>query len=217
MATMTVMTDALPETSRPPRFRLLLIIAVTAVLGILVGFGGAHLWQRPPGDDSAEAGFARDMSTHHAQAVEMAMLAYERAQLPQLRTLGYDIALTQQAQIGMMSAWLAEWNLLPTSSQPKMAWMPNGEKLVGDTGLMPGMASPTELEELRAATGQDFDIKFCQLMLRHHLGGIHMVDALLDLSDDPHVIDMTKAMKTGQQKEVALFHSLLGQLGAKPI
>ncbi|MDP9479986.1 MAG: DUF305 domain-containing protein, partial [Actinomycetota bacterium] len=31
-----------------------------------------YLTSRPPADDSAEAGFARDMMVHHAQAVEMA-------------------------------------------------------------------------------------------------------------------------------------------------
>jgi hypothetical protein len=40
---------------------------------------------RPPGDGSAEAGFARDMTTHHAQAVRMALTMFERAEDPQIR------------------------------------------------------------------------------------------------------------------------------------
>ncbi|MBA3488932.1 MAG: DUF305 domain-containing protein [Longispora sp.] len=205
------------EPSTPTRSRKLLVIALAAVLGILVGFAGTQLWNRQPGDESAEAGFARDMSTHHAQAVEMAMFAYERAQLPELRSLGYDIALTQQAQIGMMSAWLAQWNLLPTGSQPRMTWMSDGAGLVGDDGLMPGMASPAELEKLKASTGRDFDVLFCQFMLRHHLGGIHMVDAVLAQSEAHEVVEMATAMKEGQQREVTLLKTLLTQLGAHPL
>ncbi len=147
----------------------------------------------------------------------MAMFAYERAQLPELRSLGYDIALTQQAQIGMMSAWLAQWNLLPTGSQPRMTWMSDGAGLVGDDGLMPGMASPAELEKLKASTGRDFDVLFCQFMLRHHLGGIHMVDAVLAQSEAHEVVEMATAMKEGQQREVTLLKTLLTQLGAHPL
>ncbi|WP_018351277.1 DUF305 domain-containing protein [Longispora albida] len=192
-------------------------LAVVAVLALVAGFALAQFWPGAPGDDSAEAGFARDMSSHHAQAVEMAMLGYTKAENPRLRTLGYDIALTQQAQIGMMDAWLAEWNLRPTGSQPKMAWMPDGKKTLSPEGLMPGMASPAELERLRAATGRDFDILFSQLMLRHHLGGIHMVDAVVDQADDKAVADFAGSMKAAQQKEIAIFNGLLTEMGAKPL
>jgi uncharacterized protein (DUF305 family) len=63
------------------------------------------------------------MSTHHAQAVELAMIADPTATVPEIRSLTYDIALTQQGQIGIMGSWLREWNLSPTSSQAPMAWM----------------------------------------------------------------------------------------------
>ena len=55
---------------------------------------------------SADAGFARDMTDHHAQAVEMALIAYQRTEDEAVRLLAYDIATSQQAQIGMMAGWL---------------------------------------------------------------------------------------------------------------
>ena len=42
---------------------------------------------RPPEDDSAEAGFARDMSVHHAQAVEMAGIVRDGTESEEIRTL----------------------------------------------------------------------------------------------------------------------------------
>lgn len=192
--------------------------ALAAVFLLAIGFG-AGLLTRPgtPGDDSAEAGFARDMSTHHAQAVEMGMWAYQKATNDEVRQMGYDIALTQQAQIGMMSIWLKDWHLEPTGSRPKMAWMPDGTKELSPDGLMPGMATDDQLEQLHNATGKDVDILFCQLMLRHHLGGIHMIDGVLQESHNSMVRQLAQTMKNNQQADVATLQRLLTELGAKPL
>src|SRR5574342_479316 len=87
------------------RGRVAVIVGAAVVL-LLAGYGVGQLTARSstPGDESIEAGFARDMSEHHAQAVEMGMIAYQKANLPEVRTLGGDIAMTQQGQIGMMNA-----------------------------------------------------------------------------------------------------------------
>jgi Domain of unknown function (DUF305) len=62
---------------------------------------GLALWlffaTRLPGDDSAEAGFTRDMMVHHAQAVEMAEIVRDKTESEDIGTLAPDIALTQQA------------------------------------------------------------------------------------------------------------------------
>ena len=109
-------------------------------LALLI-LAGLALWlffaTRPPGEDSAEAGFARDMIVHHAQAVEMAEIVRGKTESEDVGTLAPDIALTQQAQIGMMQGWLQVWGLLPTGSEPAMSWM--GEPT---NGPMPGMATP---------------------------------------------------------------------------
>ncbi|GAA5182492.1 DUF305 domain-containing protein [Rugosimonospora acidiphila] len=202
-----------------PRRRALTIGTVVAVLALVIGFGAGWLAPslRTPGDNSPEAGFARDMSTHHAQAVSMAMTAYPKATMPEVRQMAYDIALSQQNQIGVMQTWLRDWNLEPTGSQPKMAWMPGGTQELTPDGLMPGMATDAQLQQLSSATGKQVDILFCQLMLRHHLGGIHMIDALLQLSHNQQVRDLAQTMKTNQQAEVDQMQTLLTQLGAEPL
>ena len=190
-------------------------VGLAIVVGLLLGYASGLLTPGlvRPGDASAEAGFARDMSTHHAQAVEMAMLAHEKTTDPGVRTLSADIAMTQQAQIGMMQTWLRHWKLNPTGSQPRMAWMPDGTASLRD-GLMPGMATDAERAELRETTGRDFDILFLRLMLDHHLGGIHMAEGVLKLSDDEQVRGLAESMVAGQKKEIALIRSLLTTLGA---
>ena len=202
-----------------PRRRALLLGALGAVVALLIGYLAGLVTPRftAPGDNSPEAGFARDMSVHHAQAVEMGMWAYQKATNDEVRQMGYDIALTQQAQIGMMSIWLKDWHLEPTGSRPKMAWMPDGTKELSPGGLMPGMATDDQLEQLHNATGKDVDILFCQLMLRHHLGGIHMIDGVLQESHNSMVRQLAQTMKNNQQAEVATLQRMLTELGAKPL
>jgi uncharacterized protein (DUF305 family) len=207
--------DGVPVAERRIPWRVGLIgLAVAVVAAALLGYAGG--WLTPklthPGDTSVEAGFARDMSSHHAQAVEMGMLAHEKSTNPEVRLLGADIALTQQAQIGMMQTWLRDWNLGPTGSQPRMAWMPDGGGTIRD-GLMPGMATEAEMAQLRAATGNDFDLLFLRLMRQHHLGGIHMAQAAEERAGDGDVRWLAETMVNGQQREITDIQNLLARLG----
>jgi uncharacterized protein (DUF305 family) len=192
---------------------------LAVLIALLIGYG-VGLWEprlTAPSDTSVEAGFARDMSEHHAQAVELGMIAYQRATDPEVRVLAGDIATTQQAQIGIMQTWLKHWGLLPTGTEPHMAWMPEGDKALGSNGLMPGMASSEEMAKLREASGKEVDILFLQYMLRHHLGGIHMVDGLLAETSNPEVRELAEGMKRGQGGEIKTMTDLLARFGAKPL
>jgi len=54
-----------------------LTVAVAAAAALILGLvlGALHLGnETEPGDQSPGAGFARDMSVHHAQAVELAFI-----------------------------------------------------------------------------------------------------------------------------------------------
>ncbi|GAB1694144.1 DUF305 domain-containing protein [Krasilnikovia sp. M28-CT-15] len=190
-------------------------VAAALVLGLVVGAAVGLLIPRlnTPADDSVEAGFLRDMSTHHAQAVEMSMIAHANSTNPEIVTLANDIALTQHGQIGYMQAWLRDWGLSPTSSQPPMAWMPNSAGSVVN-GLMPGMASPDEIAALRKATGKELDIQYLTLMRKHHLGGIHMTQEALKSSDNEDVTWLAQTIVTSQQGEINLINDLLKKLGS---
>lgn len=199
--------------------RTQVIVGVVAAVALLL-IGYAAGWSTPrlttPDTDSADAGFARDMSEHHAQAVEMGMIAYQKASTPEVRSLGGDIAITQQGQIGVMSTWLKDWGLNQNSSKPPMSWMPNGQQALNGN-LMPGMATREEIAKLRAATGKDLDILFCQYMLRHHLGGLHMIEGVLSVDSTSKVRDLAETMKRNQSGEIPVLENLLTNLGAAPL
>jgi uncharacterized protein (DUF305 family) len=199
------------------RYRIV-AIALGAVIVLLIGYGAGLLTAHPshPGDASPEAGFARDMTEHHNQAIEMGMIAYQKATRADIRSLGADIALTQKGQVGVMQTWLKDWGLSPNSTRTPMSWMPEGQRALNGN-LMPGMATRDEITKLNDATGVQVDILFCQLMLRHHIGGIHMVDGLLAETTNAQVRELAEAMKAGQTQEIQVLQSRLAELGAKPL
>ncbi|WP_018252213.1 DUF305 domain-containing protein [Salinispora mooreana] len=188
-------------------------MAIAIVIGLLLGYAGGLLTPNlnRPGDTSAEAGFARDMTTHHAQAVEMGLIAFKHGTDREVQTIGSDIALGQQGDIGIMQAWLRSWELDPTGSEPRMAWVPDGTEMIRD-GLMPGMATAEQMTQLREARGTEVDVLFLELMITHHIGGIHMVDALLDQSDEKDVVQTAQTMKNTQQTDLTNLRNALERI-----
>ncbi|MFG2056954.1 DUF305 domain-containing protein [Micromonospora sp. NPDC048930] len=209
--------DEVPATEGgrgPARRYGLLAVTLAIVVGLVLGYAGGLLTPTitRPGENSPEAGFARDMSTHHAQAVEMGLMAFQQGQDAEVRQIGGDIATGQQGEIGTMQTWLRSWKLDPTGDQPPMAWMPDGAQSVKN-GLMPGMANPEEMAKLRAAKGRDFDILFLQMMIRHHIGGVHMIDGVLDQGHDDDVLAVAQVMKNTQQTDLTNLQAALKRLG----
>ncbi|MDY6810245.1 MAG: DUF305 domain-containing protein [Actinomycetota bacterium] len=84
---------------------------------------------------------------------------------------------------------------------------------------MPGMATPADMDRLRSTQGTDTDIYFLQLMLRHHEGGIDMMDYATDpdhVSED-YVRDLAAGMQRNQTKEIAVLTAMIGEHGAQPL
>ena len=73
---------------------------------------------------------------------------------------------------------------------------------------MPGMATPTEIQELTDARGQDAEVLYLQLMTTHHLAGVEMAQAGLDLASDPDVLAVAQRMVDAQRGEVALMRDM---------
>jgi uncharacterized protein (DUF305 family) len=221
--------DALARPSR--RGRGVAAAVTTAIAVALVCFlAGWFLAPRSssPGEGSAEAGFARDMQTHHDQAVQMAMLVRDRTDDPAVRSLAYDIATSQAQQSGQMFAWLNAWNLPQASPTPPMTWMLQpvitgdaddmtahgmsaGDSTVPDT--MPGYATDADLARLTAATGTDAERIFLELMIAHHQGGVEMADAVIARSSNPLVVALANSIVFAQTGEIQYMQELLDARG----
>jgi uncharacterized protein (DUF305 family) len=236
------MTSAAPTaptnpTRRPRRGLTGVLIAVIAV-GLLAAGGGLAVAlgigrSEQPTTDSVDAGFARDMSRHHLQAVEMANLALTRSQDAEVQRLAFDISSTQTNQVGRMQGWLSLWGL-PLTSSEVMAWMDDpamgGHDMAGhdmaamsgtaaadDGAVMPGMATETELSRLRALSGTPFDVLFLQLMIRHHEGGLEMAQYGEQHAAEPAVRGLAGSIVAAQTAETATMEQMLGVRGGTPL
>jgi uncharacterized protein (DUF305 family) len=189
-----------------------LALAVLGVIVVGIGVLAWQLWPRDPGGDSPEAGFLRDMYNHHAQAVEMAMIIRDRTEDEGLFTMATEISLGQSTQMGTMLGLLQAWDLPQGSDDVPMTWMDHPT-----TGLMPGMATDEEIEQLRTLPLEEAEILFLQLMIRHHQGGVEMAEAYLDRGDNEAVTLMAERIEQFQNIEIDAMNFLLEQRGQEPI
>jgi len=199
----------------------LVIVAVTGVLAFSAGRLSVGAPQTP-GTTSAEAGFARDMQEHHQQGVELAMIVRDRTDDAETRLLAYDIATTQSQQAGQLYGWLTGWGLLQAAAEPSMTWMTRPATVGGtaeahdhDGGAhapgepMPGLATPAQIAQLRAASGVEAERVFLTLMIAHHRGAIEMADAVLARSEDRTVRTFASGVVSSQNAEIALMETML--------
>lgn len=191
------------------------VLAVVAALALALVVGLRLGAPTVPADDGADAGFLRDMQTHHAQAVEMSMIVRDNTGDPRVRTMAYDIALGQQQQMGQMYALLESWDLSQVPDGEQMAWMADTDSIEGmdmsidRDGLMPGMATDAELAALRQAEGVEAERLWLELMIAHHRGGVDMAQAGLDLAEVPQVEQLAWSMRRAQGAEITTMERML--------
>ncbi|MER5777161.1 DUF305 domain-containing protein [Streptomyces sp. NPDC002039] len=196
---------------------------------------------RAPALYSPDAGFARDMSVHHQQAVEMSFIVRDRTEDEAVRSLAYDIANTQANQRGMMLGWLDLWGLPKVlADEPPMSWMGTGGSGDGHAGhggaagmeghdmgghdmgaakpgaLMPGMATKEELTKLGTLQGRDAEVLYLRLMTDHHKGGVAMARGCAALCETPAERKLAEGMVEAQQSELTLMADMLKRRGAAP-
>lgn len=194
---------------------LLLGLALVALTLVRPSPSGASA-AGAPAETSVDAGFARDMSVHHQQAVEMSFIVRDRTSDVAVRRLAYDIINTQANQRGMMLGWLEMWGRAKSSSAPPMAWMGHTVAPGGDGSLMPGMATDTELDALRAAKGKDAEVRYLRLMTVHHRAGAEMAQAAAGSADTEQIRNLAAGMARAQRSEAALMADMLIERGAAP-
>ena len=164
-----------PDTRGGLRTALLAILAIAVVV---VAVSAGFVWGRGNGSSSSsvsavDAGFARDMATHHQQAITMATYTETNSTDPAIEAVAYDIETSQSVQLGIMTGWLEQWNVSRNTNSP-MAWMKGHAHHIGPNGLMPGMATPAQMTRLQTLHGTALNVFFLQLMIRHHQGGVTM-------------------------------------------
>lgn len=190
------------------------MLGLLAAVAVLVSLASLAMVvaDQPPGEDSSEAGFAHDMSIHHAQAVEMAQVVQEKTNDEEIDNLASDMAITQQGQIGRMHGWLSVWGLPISGSGERMRWM--GHEVEGQ---MPGMATPDELNELRNAEGEEAEEIFLRLMIPHHQAAVPMSEAVIERSGNEAVTSLAESIAASQKSEIEVMRDMREERGFEPL
>jgi uncharacterized protein (DUF305 family) len=163
----------------------------------------------------ADVDFMTGMIHHHAQALVMSALAPANGASAALLTLTSRITNAQKDEIAIMQRWLRERGRpVPTvDSDGRMS----GES--GGAMAMPGMLSRTQLEELTAATGVEYDRLFLTYMIQHHDGAVTMVHDLFatdGAAQDEFVFKIASDIQVDQITEIARMQQMLDGLPSEP-
>lgn len=155
-----------------------------------------------PTHTEADVDFVHGMVAHHQQALLMTALVPERSERDDLPLLAERMEVSQRDEIGQLERWLEERDVQ----------LPEGDDHAAHTGLMPGMLSAEELDDLRAAQGAAFDRLFLESMIRHHQGAVIMIETLLTGGaggQEPQIFQMAQHMDADQRVEISRMTSLL--------
>jgi len=174
------------------------LIAVIGV-GIVVVLGLVFVISND--DDETMSGkdvdgaFVSQMVPHHEGAIEMAEIAKENGEPPEIIQLANEIVRTQSAEIEDLNGM-----------HERIFGGPVGSEDHGDMGMdetMMGM--DMDMGELE--TAKPFDREFIDQMIVHHQGAIRMARMELRYGEDQEAKDLATAIVDAQAAEIEQMNS----------
>jgi len=163
---------------------------VFVIFGLLLLSGCADTGKDAAEFSNVDIMFAEMMIPHHEQAIVLSDIASTNSSNPEIQKLAESIRGAQAPEIDQMASW-------------------PGVDSMGHAGhMMDGMLSETEIEELRAASGVEFDRLFLEGMIKHHKGALDMAEMVLD-SKNSEVAALARAIVDTQTREIAEMEALL--------
>jgi uncharacterized protein (DUF305 family) len=176
-------------------------LAIALVLAAFAALAGAWGYELPWAgrDKLSDQTYMRHMRTHHAQGIELASIAAERAADPHLRALARLMAASQAGESRIFETWWQSWFEEPMSLCT-----------AAERAQMPGLLPSEQLTALRNARPASFDQLFLQLITEHHAGAVIMADQQLRGQGDIRLRIMAHAIRHEQQGEIALMQGVSG-------
>jgi uncharacterized protein (DUF305 family) len=158
----------------------------------------------------ADIRFMSGMIHHHAQAIVMSRWAASHGASASVQRLADRIINAQQDEILTMQNWLRDRQQpVPDATATGMPMTMGGMQ---HEMLMPGMLTESQMKQLDAARGPEFDRLFLTYMIQHHRGAVSMVKELFDsygAGQDEVVFKFASDVNVDQTTEIARMDKML--------
>jgi uncharacterized protein (DUF305 family) len=148
--------------------------------------------------NDADIRFAQMMIPHHRMAVEMAEMAVDRAENPEVKALAEQIQGAQDPEIETLTGFLETWGA-DVPAEGDMAGMDHSGM---DMSEMSGMMTPEQMDQMRNATGAEFDTMFLEMMIVHHEGAVTDAQRELDEGVNPQAKELANQIISAQTAEI---------------
>lgn len=149
-----------------------------------------------PADANYDLRFIDAMTPHHQGAVEMAKVAQQKSQRPEIQQLASNIIKDQNKEIAQLKQWRQAW--YPKAGQPVAYGASQGHMMPMSSDQMKNMMMQQDL----GAADAEFDLHFINAMIPHHEGAITMAKDALSKSKRPEIKKLAQDILTSQQKEI---------------
>ena len=151
--------------------------------------------------NDADVAFAQGMIPHHEQAIEMAEMALEKSETPEVTDLAALIVDAQGPEIEKLRGWLEDWDESESADD-------GGHSGMGDDESG-GMMSEADMAALEKASGEEFDRMFLEMMIEHHKGAIEMAETELEDGEFADAQAMARDIIDTQKAEIEEMEGLL--------
>ena len=147
--------------------------------------------------------FLDTMIAHHQGAVDMARPAETKAKHAELKEMARNIIRDQEREIAQMKQWREQWY----AGKPASVNM----EMPGMMDSMRGM----DMNRMNAASGNEFDLMFLDMMTPHHQGAVVMAREALTKAEHPEIKRLAQQIIDAQEREIAQMKGWKQAWGAK--
>jgi uncharacterized protein (DUF305 family) len=163
-------------------------VVIVSVLVPLMSCGGAE-------PNAADRLFVAEMIPHHHLGMELVDQATRRVDDTRLRRLVFEMSSYHVSELEQLHEWAKKWNVEPAVD-------------------FPGDITKSELADLAALDGRNYDLRWLELMIEHHEGALEISERQIIEGSNDTSIDMAETVDDVQRREIADMEDLLGDISA---
>jgi len=160
------------------------MMVVAALAGLVVAGCGSST--SSSSGNTTDRAFLNDMTPHHQSAIQMAHIAQQRGEHPQIKSLATSIVADQQSEIALMGKL-------------------QGQIKAGDAKSTLGMnmhAMGMDMNMGALTDARPFDRSFIDDMVPHHRGAVEMAKMELAQGKNPEARALAQRIIDSQGKEI---------------